>query len=130
MEMKIIKIVNNFKVVANKGSNDGIEAGMKVLIYEVGEELFDPDTHENLGSLEIVKGNGIIVHVQEKMCTIESNMKNNAPRTIRRKNPNSMNVLTSLSMIYGREEIVEEMPMEPKEFEDPCIGDFIKIINR
>lgn len=131
MEMKIIKIVNDFKVIANKGSNDGIEAGMKVLVYELGEELFDPDTNENLGNLEIIKGNGIIVHVQEKMCTIESNMKKNAPRTIRRKNPNSLGSLTNISaMLYGKEEIVEEMPMEPKEFEDPCIGDFIKIINR
>lgn len=131
MEIKIIKIVNDFKVIANKGSNDGIEAGMKVLIYELGEELFDPDTNENLGRLEIIKGNGIVVHVQDRMCTIESNMKSNAPRTIRRKNPNSIGSLGSIATaLYGKEEIVEEMPMEPKEFEDLCMGDFIKIINR
>ena len=73
--IKIIKVIDDYKVVINKGSLDGIKYGQSFLIYKEDEELFDPDTKESLGFLEIVKGKGKIVHLQPKISTIESTSK-------------------------------------------------------
>lgn len=59
-------------VVINKGSASGIKEGMKYLIYNKGEEIMDPETNLSLGTLEIVCGKGVVMHVQEKMATIKS----------------------------------------------------------
>lgn len=71
-ETKIIKIIDDFKIVINKGEKDSVKLGDLCLVYENGEELFDPDTNESLGILEIVKGKGKVIHVQENISTIES----------------------------------------------------------
>lgn len=59
-------------VVINKGAASGIKEGMKYLIYNKGEEIMDPETNLSLGTLEIVCGKGVVIHVQEKMATIKS----------------------------------------------------------
>ena len=63
---------DSFSVVINKGDRDGVKKGMRFLIYKLGEELFDPDTCESLGRLEVICGEGRVTHVQEKMSTIMS----------------------------------------------------------
>lgn len=59
--------------VINKGSAHGIHDGLKFLILELGEDILDPETGESLGVLEIVKGEAVVLHVQEKMATLISN---------------------------------------------------------
>lgn len=68
----VAKIENNCKVVINRGSIDGIKVGDKFLIYRLGDKIIDPETQENLGTLEIVVGHGKAIHVQEHIATIES----------------------------------------------------------
>jgi len=63
---------DDYEVVINKGENDGISPNDQFLIYEIGEELFDPDTGEHLGKLEIVKGIAKPKHIQEKITTLIS----------------------------------------------------------
>lgn len=72
IKAKIIKVIDEYKVVINKGSNDGVTKNDRYLIYKPGDELFDPDTKESLGVLEIVCGEGKPEHIQEKMTTIVS----------------------------------------------------------
>lgn len=62
----------NLLVVINKGSSSGIKEGMRYLIYNIGDEIRDPETNAPLGALEIVCGKGVVTHVQEKMATIKS----------------------------------------------------------
>jgi len=69
---KVIKIIDDYTIVINQGETENVKIGDLFLIYEIGEELFDPDTKESLGNLEIVKGKGKVVHTQEKISTIES----------------------------------------------------------
>ena len=69
---KVVKVIDEYRVVINKGRVDGVEKGDSFLVYEMGEELFDPDTNESLGKIEIVKGRGKAKHVQERLATLES----------------------------------------------------------
>ncbi|MCL6353650.1 hypothetical protein [Pectobacterium polaris] len=71
----IVKVINGgAQVVINKGSNNGVivSDSYEYLIVELGEEIIDPETHESLGILEIVKGRAKVLHVQEKMSILES----------------------------------------------------------
>lgn len=72
MEAKVIKIVDDYKIAINKGSNDGIKKNDTFIIFEKGEELFDPDTKESLGYLEIPKLKMKVFNIQEKMSLLES----------------------------------------------------------
>ncbi|EFJ1801475.1 hypothetical protein HIJ22_003155 [Escherichia coli] len=72
-DAKIIHINDNFtQFVINKGENGNIRNGMVFLIYSLGENIIDPDTGIDLGRLEIVKGEAIVHHIQEKMTTLIS----------------------------------------------------------
>ncbi len=69
---KVVKISDENNIVINKGAADGVTLGNRFLIYSLGEELFDPDTKESLGTLEIVCGEGKPTHIQEHMTTVTS----------------------------------------------------------
>ncbi|HDS4384030.1 TPA: hypothetical protein QHW78_003854 [Klebsiella aerogenes] len=72
-DAKIIHINSDYtQFVINKGDIDNIRKGMTFLIYSLGEKIIDPDTGLNLGQLEIIKGEAIVHHVQEKMTTLIS----------------------------------------------------------
>ena len=62
-----------YSVVIDKGKQDGVEIGDSVLIYSLGDEMFDLDTRESLGFVERVKGRGYATHVQDRITTITSN---------------------------------------------------------
>ena len=63
---------NGLSVVINRGLISGVREGMRYLIYNLGNEIRDPETNEPLGTLEIVCGKGVVSHVQEKLATIVS----------------------------------------------------------
>lgn len=69
----IVKVINDFQIVIDKGKEDRIRQGQRVLLYNLSEdEIIDPNTGESLGYLEIVKGTGRVIDIQEKMSIIES----------------------------------------------------------
>ena len=100
---------------------DGDTEGQKYLIYEVSnEEIFDPDTKESLGFLELVKGTGIITHVQPKISTIESCIYDKSPIKTIRRNP----------MIPFSEYIeTTDSNENQRPFDNPQIGDLAKRVN-
>lgn len=73
---KIVRIIEKDFFVINKGSSDGIKYNHVFLVYKKDKEIFDPDTHESLGFLEIVRGKGEVIHVQEKQTTIKRKFYN------------------------------------------------------
>lgn len=116
---------DDYNVVINRGSRDGIKKGQRFLIYNLSEEeILDPETNESLGKLETVRGTGIVDHVQEKMATIISNEYYPDTKTIK-KPPRGAYGLAFAS-IYGVEETVD--PGGPKPFENPQKGDLVKPI--
>lgn len=121
--IKVVHVLNDdYKVVLNVGRNDGIRNNQRFLVYALSDhEIIDPDTKKSLGFLEIVKGSGKVVHVQDNMCTIESDKYKSTP--VRKKIRNA-GVLSSL--YEPVEEIVTTNEHFP--FDDPEIGDLAKPI--
>lgn len=69
----VAQVRDDRTLVVNRGSNDGLREDQTMLVYELSDdEIIDPETEESLGKLEIVKGKGIVTHVQDQMATIES----------------------------------------------------------
>jgi len=113
---QIVKIINNTRLAINRGSENGIRANQKVLVYCLSdEEIKDPETGESLGYLEIYKGTGKVIHIQDKMSIIESDRH----RTKTTKG--------SVYSFLDREEKVYD-DSDLLDFEDPKIGDMVKPI--
>lgn len=125
--IKIAKIRDRCTLVINKGRKHGIREGQRVLVFCYGEEILDPDTKQSLGLLEIVKGTGVISHLQDDMATIESTMKAPSKRVIKKRVNNS----PFSAMVMGldtREESEEIIPADCMPFDSPEIGDMVKLI--
>ena len=121
-QLKVASVLDDYKLVLNAGSNSNIKVGQRYLIYSLGdEEIIDPDTNESLGFLEIVKGTGKVTHVQDKMCTVESDEYKILPKTTRKRKSYS---IFSDSIVEETEPEREQLP-----FSDPVIGDFAKRVN-
>lgn len=112
----VVKVIDPYKLAINRGSTDGIRIGQRMLVYLLSEEeLIDPNTNESLGHLEIFKGTGKVIHVQEKLSTIESDLKK-----LEQKKAHPL-----LDPLLFR---LEQNTIEVKSFENPQIGDLVKPI--
>ncbi len=69
---KIAKIIDEYRVVVNAGSNDFIKDDDFLEVYQPGQEVTDPDTGESLGTLDFVKAKLRVVDVFPKMCVCEN----------------------------------------------------------
>lgn len=57
------------QLVINKGSADGVQIGTRFAILNPqGLEIKDPETSEELGSVEVAKTIVKVISVQEKLC--------------------------------------------------------------
>ena len=114
----VVRVTDDYTLVINRGSDHGVTKGDHFLVYYVDpEELFDPETNESLGYLEMIRGTGTATHVQAKMTTIKSNRVVSRGRIIRRQT----GILASLSG-----EVVEEPEKEAMPFDDANTGDKVK----
>ena len=118
---KVVKVIDDFSVVINKGLEDGFAEGQKYILLGIGEEIIDPETKENLGEIELVRGKVIVKHVQPKMTTLVSDewMIPGGKRTIKRRTP--------YTNLFGAEEteIFNEDPVH-QPLNSPKVGDVIK----
>ena len=62
----------SLEVVINRGANHGVKLGDRFLVFGEGPRIVDPDTGKDLGQLELVRGQGQVVHVQEHIATIHT----------------------------------------------------------
>jgi hypothetical protein len=79
-ELRVAKVLDEFRVVLNAGEEDGVKPGMVFAIFSIGEKVTDPVSHDILGRLEIVKGRVRIDHVQPNMCIGHSSDTYQRPR--------------------------------------------------
>ena len=119
-EIRVAQVLSGTRAVLNVGTADGIKDSAKFLVYSIGkEDIVAPVTGNSLGKLEYVRGSGHVIHLQEKLCTIETFRKASGKRIIRRNNP--------LWGLGGYE--TEEIPSEELEyFDNVSVGDFAKLI--
>lgn len=75
-EPAVAALLGSDRVVLNIGSENRVSLGQRWLIYELSDfEVTDPTTGESLGRVEIPKGTGKIVGVQERMSVLESDQE-------------------------------------------------------
>lgn len=133
---KIIKTDDEgMSFVINKGSQHGVQMFHTFLIIEVGDEIFDPETDESLGRLEIVKGEVKPQHIQEKMTTLVSNEHTKTPDRKETKYSRSSisDPFTNLYRIRNREIPIETVitgELKVKPIKNVKIGDCVSIISK
>ena len=115
----VARVLDNYKLVINRGSENGIREGQRMLVYCVSDEdIKDPHTGESLGYLELVKGTGKIIFVQEKMSILESDKIFKSSKT---------NPYPSITHSWQQLDfLVLEGKLVP--FENPEVGDMVKPI--
>ena len=118
----IASIINSTRVVINRGAEHGIKKGQRMLVYSLSkEEIKDPNTGESLGYLEIYKGTGKIINIQEKMSIVESD-KNKFDDELKKyfSSPSPF----SLNRFFPNNLSINQVVP----FENPEIGDLVKPI--
>lgn len=85
-EARVVAVIDAYRCVINWGSNDEVSLGDRFIIYGLGDTLKDPETGEDLGRLEIVRGKAKAAHVQPRLATLETYERDALPgkRVIRR----------------------------------------------
>ena len=69
VEGKVAKILGKGEIVLNRGRSHGVRQGMVFEIFApAGEEVWDPDTGETLGTVEDVKAKAEVTEVKEKLA--------------------------------------------------------------
>ncbi len=69
VEGKVAKILGNNEIVINRGRNEGVRAGMMFEVFAPGgEEVWDPDTGETLGTVEDVKAHAEVIEAKERLA--------------------------------------------------------------
>lgn len=107
-----------FGLLINVGEEAGVKVTQRVLVFAFGPEMTDPDTGENLGKFEIVKGEGRVESVQAKMSVIRSART----RMVNVKRPaTATSIFAGLSPEYSQ--VKEDAP-----FKRPQKGDFVRFI--
>ena len=69
---RVVKIIDEYTVVINIGSDDGVKAGDKFEIYDPGVEVIDPYSNRSLGRLEFVKATISVTQVYPKMAACKN----------------------------------------------------------
>lgn len=120
----VARVVDEFGLVINKGSDDGVSKGDRFLIYGVGDVIRDPESGESLGQLESVRGTGTVSHVQDRISTVKSDAFEKPVKTVRR-----IKRTDAYSMVMGRgSETIEEEDgnLARIPFADPQEGDRVR----
>lgn len=128
-EFKVVYLIDEENIVINAGSNKNVKKGDHFLIYGLSDEVFDIDNNESLGKLELVRGEGVVVHVQEKMSIVRSNIyeKEDSVTEIR-SFPNLLGRLGAFGNNVQEERIVHPAKKVITPFMDVEKGDYVRKI--
>lgn len=127
LKYRVAKVIDEETFILNKGKADGINPGDRFLVYAQGDEIFDPETKESLGQLELIRGTGKVIHVQDRIATVKSDMKTSPVRTIRKPNIGGLRGLSSLAAsLSASYELEEYLPPTTVPFENLSEGDFVR----
>lgn len=98
---KVALVKDDYALVINKGSRDGVKAGDTFTIFRIGDEIIDPENNESLGYLEEVLAKVSATHVQEKMTTVISVDFDSEPGRTEIKKISKSNTMTLIGAIAG-----------------------------
>jgi hypothetical protein len=116
------------EVVINRGAHNGVKLGDRFLVIGEGPHITDPETGEDLGQLELVRGRGEVVHVQDHMATIRS-IERRRTRPAKRITREAFGGALSVGLGVPGRVIEEELAPEAEmPFEAVRLGDLAKPI--
>ena len=72
VEGRVARILSKTELVLNVGEEQSVKEGMEFVVYEVGEQVIDPESEEELGPLETVKGRVKVWHVMPRTSRARS----------------------------------------------------------
>ena len=120
---RVAGVIDNYTFVINRGTSSGVGVGDNYLVFGLGDAIMDPDSGEDLGVLEIVKGRARVLHVQERVSTLESALTRTIPGKIRRVTRTGGGILSFGS---PTEEEIEEGKEVRKLAIEVAIGDLAR----
>ncbi len=128
-QLRVVRVLDSENVVINAGASNGIKCGNRIIIYGIGDEILDVDSDESLGRLEIVRGEGIVVHIQDKMCVVRSDEYIAEPDITEIKTyPNPLSMLTYPGRGAEEKKVIKSGKKIRLEFRDVEEGDYARII--
>lgn len=65
---RVVKIINEYKIVINAGSENSIQTGQSLEIFTPGQDVIDPKTGTKLGSLDYTKARLTVTDIFPRMC--------------------------------------------------------------
>ncbi|MFD1422031.1 hypothetical protein [Lactiplantibacillus songbeiensis] len=71
MDGKVIRILSDTDLIINLGSNDEVGYGNRFEIYEPGESIKDPTTHESLGVLDYIKATVEVTELHKSFSIVQ-----------------------------------------------------------
>lgn len=111
-QYKVVKIIDENRIVINAGASDGFKSGSKFEIFVKGDMVIDPDTKEELGTLDFIKAKIEIetLYLNMSVCVNVKKVDNNPMAT----------ALTTLSnralSVYGYgEKVPDELDVDMSE---------------
>ena len=127
---KVVNIVDPVELAINRGARQGIKIGDRFLVFGDGPRISDPDTGEDLGQIEPVRGRGEVVHVQDHLATIRSIERRRTHPTKRIVRERTTIERAMLRVSFGLGNLIEEeLALESeKPFEAVRLGDPAKPI--
>lgn len=75
IQTRVARVVSPTELILAAGADHGVEEGMEFIVYCLSDMIFDPETGENLGEIEIVKARLIAAHVQDKITIARTKSK-------------------------------------------------------
>ena len=119
----VVAVNDSYTVAINRGSAHGIKIGQRFLVYGLSDdEIVDPETGDSLGRLEIVRGTGVVTHLQERLATIETDKRSKSKRTITHKPQRRYPLAIYLDDLSEKVETIDGEERYVA-FEDPRDGD-------
>jgi hypothetical protein len=80
VEGKVAKVLGSNEIVLNRGRNHGVRSGMVFEVFSPeGEEVWDPDTGETLGTVEDIKAQAEVTEVKERLSVARLQQTTGSP---------------------------------------------------
>ena len=77
VEGKVAKILGHQEIVINRGRSHGVREGMRFEVFAPeGEEVWDPDTGETLGTVEDIKAKAEVTEVKDRLSIARVSQSN------------------------------------------------------
>ncbi|MEN6414339.1 MAG: hypothetical protein ABFC84_16500 [Veillonellales bacterium] len=84
--LKVVRILDEFRIIVNYGSNSGAKVGQKMMVIQSHETIYDPETHADLGNISINKAIIAIKEVYPLFCVCVNGEEQNPFLMSRRLN--------------------------------------------